>query len=172
MVDHDTFEHERACFEAFLRSSPQKLVLIDFDEGHVAVYNNTSEAVSMAKHILVFSNSHQYKFKDDVLISARSSLSLWFGRGLKALASPQHQSYHWDFDPPVPNRLTLTLDGVELASIDKVNIEREYAQMNEEATLGKRNRRVRSLMGVKYLRSGGRYARKVRIKSTEPKAPK
>ena len=90
---------------------------------------------------------------------------------MKALASPQHQSYHWDFDPPVPNRLTLTLDGVELASIDKVNIEREHAQMNEEATLGKRNRRGEESDGVKYLRSGGRYARKVRIKSTEPKHP-
>ena len=120
-VDHDCAQHDKACLEAFLRSSPQKLALLDFDDGHIAIYNNSSQAISMASHVLVFSRSHQYKFQQDVVLPARTSLSLWFGRALKALAHPASHSYHWDFDPPVvPNTLSLTLEGMELAKITQV----------------------------------------------------
>ena len=131
-VDHEVCQHELASLKAFIQSSPQKLALLDYDEGHVAVYNNSNEALSLANHVLVFSCSHQYEFQRDVMLPARSSLSVWFGRALKALANPLTHSLHWDFDlPQVPDKLSLTLNGLELASITKTHANNEPVQMRE-----------------------------------------
>mgnify|MGYP001189943045 CR=1 FL=1 len=136
-VDHDCAQHDKACLEAFLRSSPQKLALLDFDDGHIAIYNNSSETISMASHVLVFSRSHQYKFQQDVVLPARTSLSLWFGRALKALAHPASHSYHWDFNPPVvPNTLSLALEGVELAKITKIPPQTQVQAPNQVVSKG------------------------------------